>query len=111
MYMYQNIPSRHSRITTTTLYFEEMPLYHLPQMVQCLIGQEWEILPPRKLHFATVNGQRQASIEIQFERQLVDSGWILSLESNNKVFQLYMPSKEHSILASIVIVTHFWGWE
>ena len=54
-------------------------------MVQCQLGQDWEILSPRKLDFAKVEGQQQATIEIYFQRQLTDSGWTLSLESNNKV--------------------------
>ena len=57
-------------------------------MVQCQVSQEWETLPPRKFNFATVvEGRKQARIEIQFQRQLADTGWILSLESNNKVTQ------------------------
>lgn len=50
------------------------------------MGREWEILSPRKLDFATVEGQKQQTqIEIQLQRKLLDSGWILSLESSNKV--------------------------
>ena len=49
------------------------------------MGQEWEILPPRKFEFVAIPGSMQEIIEIQFQRQLLDSGWILSLESNDKV--------------------------
>lgn len=62
-------------------------------MVQCQLGQDWEILSPRKLDFAKVKGQRQATIEIYFQRQLTDSGWTLSLESNNKVIELNVQVK------------------
>ena len=56
-------------------------------MLQYQMGQEWEILPPRKLDFATVNKLhvKQRILEIQFQRDLGELGWILSLESNAKV--------------------------
>ena len=52
-------------------------------MVQRQFGEDVELLPPRKFRFAD-RGQ-QARIEIQFQRNIPDSGWILALESNNKV--------------------------
>ena len=58
--------------------------YHLYwQIVQKQFGEDVELLPPRKFRFAD-RGQ-QARIEIQFQRNIPDSGWILALESNNKV--------------------------
>lgn len=52
-------------------------------MIQRQFGENVEMLPPRKFRFAD-RGQ-QARIEIQFQRNIPDSGWILALESNNKV--------------------------
>ena len=52
-------------------------------MIQRQFGENVEMLPPRKFRFAD-RGQ-QAKIEIQFQRNIPDSGWILALESNNKV--------------------------
>ena len=49
------------------------------------MGPEWEILPPRKFEFASLQGSTQEKIEIQFQRRLLDSGWIMSLETNDKV--------------------------
>ena len=56
------------------------------------MGQEWEILPPRTFEFAAISGSVEETIEIQFQRELLDSGWILSLESNDKVLSTDWPN-------------------
>ena len=55
------------------------------QMVEGQLGQEWEVLPPRKFSFMTTDGDKPGAMEIQFQREFPDSGWILSLESANRV--------------------------
>lgn len=61
-------------------------------MVESQMGQDWEILPPRTFDFAAIPGSVEEAIEIQFQRQLLDSGWILSLESNDKVLSTEWPN-------------------
>ena len=56
------------------------------QMVQRQYGENVEILSPRKFKFA--GGGKEAKIEIQFQRSIPDGGWVLALESNNKVQKL-----------------------
>ena len=58
----------------------------LSQLVQQEFGGEWEILPPRRFKFGGEGAK--GALEIQFERQLLEAGWILALESSNKVSSL-----------------------
>jgi len=55
-------------------------------MVQRQYGKNAEILSPRKFKFA--GGGKETKIEIQFQRSISDGGWVLALESDNKVRKL-----------------------
>ena len=53
-------------------------------MVQKEFGDEAELLPPRRFKFA--ESGREAKMEIEFQRELASTGWILALESDSKVW-------------------------
>lgn len=62
-------------------------------MVQRQFGADWEILPPRKFTFAS------EALKIDFERQLLEAGWILALESSNKV--RHCPHNTHTHIEAL----------
>lgn len=54
-------------------------------------GPNWEVLGPKPFKLETRGGAKnQEKIEINFQRILPESGWILSLKSENKVWDVHM---------------------
>ena len=50
------------------------------------MGSNWEVLSPQQFKLETrVGTPNKEKIEINFERTLQESGWMLSLESKSKV--------------------------
>ncbi len=47
-------------------------------------GEDVELLPPRMFRIGEKGPQ--AKVEVQFQREITTTGWILALESNSKVY-------------------------
>ena len=67
-------------------------------MVQKQYGEDVEIMPPRKFRFA--GGGKEAKIEIQFQRSIPEGGWVLALESSNKVRKLQCADLNDVLISS-----------